>query len=170
MNKQSPLGLQCNGIIVIFPRVNHTCTLLHHDPACTFMSALDKFPLFPNTILHYVCIIGTSTYICQWPIIFYPSKLLSSFWANPISHIDLCVIEYSLVDAPTALKHGYEACLHIWHLTWNLYIVSPNLSCELLTDKMYLLIKNIQQYNSWQSDFAWEFFFIIWQNKLKLQP
>ncbi len=32
-------------------------------------------------------------------------------------HIDLCVIEYSLGDALTALKHGDEACLHIWHLT-----------------------------------------------------
>ncbi len=32
-------------------------------------------------------------------------------------NIDLCVIEYSLGDAPTALNHGDEACLHIWHLT-----------------------------------------------------
>ncbi len=31
-------------------------------------------------------------------------------------HIDLCAIEYSLGDAPTALKHVDEACLHIWHL------------------------------------------------------
>ncbi len=58
-----------------------------------------------------------------------------------IIHIDLCTIEYSLGDAPTALKHGDEACLHIWHLTSNLAIASPNLSCELLTDKMNLLIK-----------------------------
>ncbi len=57
------------------------------------------------------------------------------------SHIDLYVIEYSLGDAPTALKHGDEACLHIWHLTTNLSIAFPNLSCELLTDKMNLLIK-----------------------------
>ncbi len=57
-----------------------------------------------------------------------------------IYHIDLCVIEYSLVDAPTASKHVDEVCLHIWHLTGNLYIVSLNLSCELLTDKMNLLI------------------------------
>ncbi len=32
-------------------------------------------------------------------------------------HIDLCAIEYSLGDALTALKHGNEVCLHIWHLT-----------------------------------------------------
>ncbi len=31
-------------------------------------------------------------------------------------YIDLCAIEYSLGDAPTPLKHGEEACLHIWHL------------------------------------------------------
>ncbi len=53
----------------------------------------------------------------------------------------MCVIEYSFGDARTALKHGVEACLHIWHLTWNLYIPSPNLSCELLTNKMNLLKK-----------------------------
>ncbi len=57
------------------------------------------------------------------------------------THIDLCAIEYSLGDAPTALKHGDEACLHIWHLTSKLTIASHNLSCELLTDKMNLLIK-----------------------------
>ncbi len=55
--------------------------------------------------------------------------------------IDLCAIEYSFGDTQTALKHGDEACLHIWHLMWNLYIVSPNLSCELLTEKMNLLKK-----------------------------
>ncbi len=50
-----------------------------------------------------------------------------------VAHIDFCAIEYSLGDTPTALKHGDEACLHIWHLTWNLYIVTPNLWCEMLT-------------------------------------
>ncbi len=35
----------------------------------------------------------------------------------PRYHIDLSAIEYSLGDALTALKHGNEACLHIWHLT-----------------------------------------------------
>ncbi len=49
-------------------------------------------------------------------------------------HMDLCVIEYSLGDAPTALKHGDEACLDIWHLTWKLSTASPNLSCELTND------------------------------------
>ncbi len=67
-------------------------------------------------------------------------------------HIDLCVIEYSLVDTPTALKHGDEACLHIWHLTSNLSIASPNLSCELLTNRMNLLIKNVLgQFDFWPS-------------------
>ncbi len=56
-------------------------------------------------------------------------------------NIDLCVIEYSLGDASTALKHGDEACLHIWYLTSKLSITSPKLSCELLTDKMNLLTK-----------------------------
>ncbi len=32
-------------------------------------------------------------------------------------YINMCAIEYSLGDAPTALKHGDEACLHIWHLS-----------------------------------------------------
>ncbi len=61
--------------------------------------------------------------------------------SHHLQHIDLCAIEYSFGDARIALKHGDEACLHIWHLTWNLYIVSPNLSCKLLTDKMNLLKK-----------------------------
>ncbi len=67
----------------------------------------------------------------------------STCWVidKALCHIDLCAIEYSLVDAHTALKHGDEACLHIWHLMSNLSIASPNLSCELLTDKMNLLIK-----------------------------
>ncbi len=56
-------------------------------------------------------------------------------------HIDLCAIEYSLGNAPTALKHGDEVCLHIWHLTSKLSIASPNLSCKLLADKMNLLTK-----------------------------
>ncbi len=80
-----------------------------------------------------------------------------------VPHINLCAIEYSLVDAPTALKHGDEACLHIWHLTWNLYIVSPNLSCKFLTDKMNLLIKCFSAiwfltiWTTWEnSDFAWK--------------
>ncbi len=85
-------------------------------------------------------------------------------------HIDLCAIEYSLGDAPTALKHWDGACLHIWHLMWNLYIVSPNIWCELLTDKMNLLIKCFSAiwfltiWTTWEnSDFAWEnlFKFII---------
>ncbi len=43
-------------------------------------------------------------------------------------HIDLCAIEYILEDAPTASKHGDEACLHcIWHLTSKLSIASSNL-------------------------------------------
>ncbi len=35
-------------------------------------------------------------------------------------HIDLCAVKYSLGDATTTLKHGDEACLHIWNLTYNL--------------------------------------------------
>ncbi len=43
-------------------------------------------------------------------------------------HIDLCALEYSFGDAPTALKRGDEAYLHIWHLTCKLSIASLNLS------------------------------------------
>ncbi len=60
---------------------------------------------------------------------------------NRPDHIDLCATEYTLVDAPTALQHGDKACLNIWHFASNLSIAFPNLSCELLTDKMNLLIK-----------------------------
>ncbi len=41
----------------------------------------------------------------------------------------------------TALKHGDEACLHIWYSTWKLSTTSPNLSCELLTYNTKLLTK-----------------------------
>ncbi len=46
----------------------------------------------------------------------HPCVIYSSALPVVMVHIDLCVIEYSLGDAPTALKHGDEACLHIWHL------------------------------------------------------
>ncbi len=78
-------------------------------------------------------------------------------------NIDLCAIEYSLGDAPTALKHGDEACLHIWHLMSKLSIASSNHSCKLLTDKMNLLIKCSSaiwfltiQNTLENSHFAWE--------------
>ncbi len=84
-------------------------------------------------------------------------------WLRDIPHIDLCAIEYSLGEASTALKHGDEACLHIWHLTWKLSIASPNLSCELQTDKMNLLTKCfsaiwfLTNRTTWEnSDFAWK--------------
>ncbi len=85
-------------------------------------------------------------------------------------HIDLCAIEYSLGDALTALKHGDEACLHIWHLTWKLSTASHNLPCKLLTYKTKLLTKCssaiwfLTIWTTWEnSDFAWEnlFKFII---------
>ncbi len=84
--------------------------------------------------------------------------------------IELCAIEYSFGHPPTALKHGDEACLHIWHLTWKLSSAPPNLSCELLTDKINLLKKcfsAIWFLTIWttreNSDIAWEnsFKFII---------
>ncbi len=94
-----------------------------------------------------------------------PVKVLNSLLVvimKVTKHIDLCCIEYSFGDAWTALKHGKEACLHIWHLMWISYIVSPKLSCELLTDKMNLLKKSFSAIwfltigTTWEnSDFAW---------------
>ncbi len=49
-----------------------------------------------------------------------PLKLITN--QSPM-HRDLCAIESSLVDASTALKHGDETCLYIWHLTSNLYVM-----------------------------------------------
>ncbi len=83
------------------------------------------------------------------------------YWDTSIS--DLCAIQYSLGDAPTALKYGDEACLYIWHLMWKLSTASANLSCELLTDKIILLTKCslaiwfLTIWTTWEiSDFAWE--------------
>ncbi len=86
-------------------------------------------------------------------------------------HLDLCAIEYSLVDAPTALKDGDEVCVHIWYLMWNfVHCLSQRFMRIMLTDKMNLLIKCflaiwfLTIWTSWEnSDFAWEnlFKFIV---------
>ncbi len=83
-------------------------------------------------------------------------------------HIDLCVIEFSLGDARTALKHGDEECLHIWHLTSNLSIASPNLSCELLTDKINLLKNLFQHYDFWPSELHEKILTLL--GKIRLSP
>ncbi len=83
------------------------------------------------------------------------------------THIDLCAIEYSLGDALTALKDGDEACLHICHLTWRLSTASPNLSCELLTDKMILLTKCSSAIWFLTIRTTWEYYDFPWENLFK---
>ncbi len=54
-------------------------------------------------------------------------------------------------DAPTALKNGDEACLHIWHLTSKLSIASPNFSCECWLIKWICWQNVLRQYDFWPS-------------------
>ncbi len=101
------------------------------DSDCLRCLSISVVNIFQNSFIciFYVCLPLSST-----------MKYIYRYIYTTL-HFDLCEIEYSLGDAPTALKHGDEACLHIWHLTSNLPTSSPNLSCEFLTDKMNLQIK-----------------------------
>ncbi len=49
-----------------------------------------------------------------WYVTFWTDLLLMMILCG--WHIGLCAIEYSLVDAPTVLKYGDEACLHNWQI------------------------------------------------------
>ncbi len=51
---------------------------------------------------------GDSRFLDKFPGYFQGSRNQNKFQAfqGAVGTLDLCVIEYSLVDAPTALKHG----------------------------------------------------------------
>ncbi len=101
----------------------------------------------------------------QTQLVIYPSRLCSGIisplpflhvavsWLSVSvggGHIDLCAIEYSLGDALTALKHGGEACLHIWHLMIPLHLPTFHVNCWLIKRNCWQNI--LQQYDFWQSE------------------
>ncbi len=67
-------------------------------------------------------------------------------------HIDLCAIEYSLGDALTALKHGDEACLHIWYLTENCLLPLPTFHANCWLIKRNCWQNVLRQYDFWLSE------------------
>ncbi len=62
----------------------------------------------------------------------------------------LCAIEYSLGDAPTALKHGDEACIRIWHLMWKLSLPTFHANCWLIKQNCWQNV--LRQYDFWLSE------------------
>ncbi len=83
-----------------------TCTILYTDSYLYLGSPTSNAHMQKQVADHM-----SEEVSCQ-EVLFIPPKELKS-----AIHIDLCVIEYSFGDARTALKHGDEACLYIWHLT-----------------------------------------------------
>ncbi len=83
-----------------------------------------------------------------------PSIPLAALQKNTL-HIDLCAIEHSLGDAPTALKHGEGWSLSPY-LAFDLKIVHCQFANKMVFCNMILTIRI-----TWEnSDFAWEKFII----------